>query len=240
MKENTQTPEARIASDGKILDVHSMFYTLQGEGPFTGVPSIFIRLAGCNLQCPGCDTEYTQGRHLLSVSEIVDEVLAEIAKEGQQHCGLIVITGGEPFRQNIDLLLKALAEDTPCLVQVETNGVLGISGEAIHLIEEEDVFVIVSPKTSKIHESCRYATAFKYVLEAGNVAEDGLPITALRHKASPRVARPPEGFSRDVYINPMDSNDEQENKANLLAVRDSCLKHGYTAGVQLHKLLGVE
>ena len=38
------------------LEVHSIFKTIQGEGPFCGTPAVFIRLAGCNLQCPWCDT----------------------------------------------------------------------------------------------------------------------------------------------------------------------------------------
>ena len=54
MKTNTQEPE-KIDRD-RHLDVHSIFHTIQGEGPYCGHPAVFIRLAGCNLQCPGCDT----------------------------------------------------------------------------------------------------------------------------------------------------------------------------------------
>jgi len=64
---NQQKPEPRAKGDGSILDFHSMFFTIQGEGPFAGHRSIFVRLAGCNLQCPGCDTEYTQGRSVVGI-----------------------------------------------------------------------------------------------------------------------------------------------------------------------------
>src|SRR3954467_9071958 len=51
-----------VRSDGNSLSIHSIFYTLQGEGPYSGCPAVFMRLAGCNLQCPGCDTDYTSGQ----------------------------------------------------------------------------------------------------------------------------------------------------------------------------------
>ena len=70
MLPNSQPIEKR-SRDADVLEVHSIFYTLQGEGPFCGSPAIFIRLAGCNLQCPGCDTDYTSKREHLSPETIV-------------------------------------------------------------------------------------------------------------------------------------------------------------------------
>ena len=69
---NTQPIEKR---HHKVdLEVHSIFYTIQGEGPFCGTPAVFIRLAGCNLQCPSCDTNYTSKRRTMTAEEIVNEV----------------------------------------------------------------------------------------------------------------------------------------------------------------------
>ena len=84
-----------VPDDGG-LDVHSIFPTIQGEGPFVGQPAIFIRLAGCNLQCPLCDTEYTEGRIRLSVPVIFDAVQEHI----RLFAPLIVITGGEPDKHD--------------------------------------------------------------------------------------------------------------------------------------------
>ena len=54
---NKQPIEKREPSYEGTLQVHSIFKTIQGEGPFCGTPCVFVRLAGCNLQCPACDTD---------------------------------------------------------------------------------------------------------------------------------------------------------------------------------------
>ncbi len=73
--------------------VSEIFYSVQGEGELTGVPSVFVRTSGCNLRCNWCDTMYAswnpEGTEM-SIAEIVDEV----AKHPAQHC---VLTGGEPM-----------------------------------------------------------------------------------------------------------------------------------------------
>ena len=73
--------------------VSEIFYSVQGEGELTGVPSVFVRTSGCNLRCNWCDTMYAswnpEGTEM-SVGQIVDEV----AKHPAQHC---VLTGGEPM-----------------------------------------------------------------------------------------------------------------------------------------------
>ena len=66
---NEQKPMPKNYHDGYTLNVHSRAETIQGEGPYAGCPAAFIRLAGCNLQCPRCDTEYTPGKdtHLRAI-----------------------------------------------------------------------------------------------------------------------------------------------------------------------------
>lgn len=230
-----------------MLDLHSMFYTIQGEGPFTGRASVFIRLAGCNLQCPWCDTEYTQNRKYESAVNIGSKAIhlwrSLSEATGPRAKPLIVITGGEPFRQSLAELIAGLV-GAGCSVQVESNGVLQPDEATRQVMSyfKDQVFVIISPKTSRVHEFWNFgANAFKYVLQAGEVAEDGLPLKALGHKAHPQVARPDWAkFRGPVYINPMDAKDEAENTENLQAVVQSCLRFGYTAGVQLHKMFEVE
>lgn len=73
--------------------ISEIFYSLQGEGELTGVPSVFIRTAGCNLRCRWCDTPYASWKpeaDEMAVSHILDEVV----KFPPRHC---VITGGEPM-----------------------------------------------------------------------------------------------------------------------------------------------
>ena len=75
------------------MRISEIFYSIQGEGRFIGVPSIFIRSSGCNLRCRWCDTPYTSWRPQGS-NWSIDKILAESAKYPTRH---VVITGGEPL-----------------------------------------------------------------------------------------------------------------------------------------------
>ena len=231
-KFNKQQPENQ-------LSVHSIFYTIQGEGPFTGQPAIFIRLAGCNLQCPGCDTEYLTDEPNSSIADIITRMAT--ALEGNDVEPLVVITGGEPFRQDITLLLYTL-NMVGLRVQVETNGTLPPNDEFNNTGVYHDTTIVCSPKTGSVNEKLLpYINAYKYVLTEGKVnPDDGLPVTALGHPAKPMLARPHEDFEGDVYLQPMDEQDVDRNHLNLQACIDSCVKHGYTLQVQLHKIIGME
>lgn len=261
MKKNQQTPEKRD-HQANSLEVHSIFSTIQGEGPFCGHASIFVRLAGCNLQCPGCDTAYTEGRIRWDNEDIVKLVNSERIKDGSA-CSLVVITGGEPFRQNLEPLICLLI-DAGYKVQVESNGTMPVPKYFLPITEQEEIdacasladlealeirelrnemFTLVcSPKAAKIHPSvAARADCFKYVMKAGNTLEtDGLPLQALDHKANPYLARPPEGYSGKIYLQPMDEQDPEKNLANIQAVLNSCKKHNYILQLQIHKYLGVE
>lgn len=227
---NIQAPEKRNNSNESELEIHSIFRTIQGEGPFTGSRAIFIRLTGCNLQCPGCDTEYTSIRNKMSVEDIYNKLKEEDIVGPK----LVVITGGEPFRQNIAKLCNTLIK-AGYTVQIETNGTLPPSKGL-----SEHAMIVCSPKTGSVNSKIlAHLPFFKYVLHADSVSEkDGLPILALDHSASPQVARPPQGSI--VYLQPMDCKDELQNELNLKAVTESCLKYGYILQLQIHKLLGVE
>lgn len=231
---NIQPIEKRVASDGQHLDVHSIFYTIQGEGPYTGHPAVFVRLAGCNLQCPGCDTEYTQNRETLRLQEIVARIERTYAHVVGNHRPLIVITGGEPFRQNIGPLCQMLTRYYR--VQIETNGTLGID-DPTHFA---NVDIVCSPKAGKVHYSIvAHAMWYKYVMHHESVdPKDGLPVLALDHSASPRVYRPPLGAT--VYLQPMDCKDPVVNRLNQEAVLKSCFKFGYILQLQTHKYLEIE
>lgn len=242
---NHQAPEKSIKyrPTGE-LDVHSIFPTIQGEGPFSGHRAVFIRLAGCNLQCPLCDTQYTKGRKLQSVESIIDEVVA------YQLNGLVVITGGEPLRQDITTLCLCLL-NKGYFVQIETNGTLPppsarfLSLCSTDLSERHSVFIVCSPKTGRINPLLSPAVAaLKYVLADGEASPgDGLPIQVLDHSTGGRVARPSGDHIRrqiPIYMQPADVKDEEANHWNIEAVKRSCLAHGYIFQLQLHKLIGVE
>lgn len=233
MKLNSQTPEKKDYQS--TLEVHSIFSTIQGEGPFCGRPAVFVRLAGCNLQCPGCDTEYTATRERLNYGSILQNI-EERLMSTSSNANLIVISGGEPFRQNITPFCDFLIEND-FDVQIETNGSMQIPMELSQLVT-----VVCSPKTAKLHPSALHrANAFKYVMKAGNVREeDGLPLQALDHRATPYIARPHKSFRGKIYLQPMDEQNVFENFKNTRAVLASAMKHNYTVQLQIHKLLNVE
>jgi 7-carboxy-7-deazaguanine synthase len=95
-----------------------LYKSVQGESSFTGVPCIFVRLAGCNLRCSWCDSEYTftGGKPFTA-----DEIIAHI--EALQPCKLIEFTGGEPMLQARDLLpLMQRLLDANYTLMMETSG----------------------------------------------------------------------------------------------------------------------
>lgn len=234
---NTQPIEKLVRSPDGTLDVHSLFYTIQGEGPLCGRPAIFLRLAGCNLQCPGCDTDYTSKRERRSVAILRQRIEALREEEEYEDTPkpAIVITGGEPFRQNIHYLVKALINEG-YVVQIETNGTLAPPDDF-----PEQAIIVVSPKTGKVHpEIARRAAAYKYVVKDGQICNDGLPARALEHSCSPVVAKPHEGYNGPIFIQPMDEGNNVQTRRNTQAAIRSVMRHGYTLQIQVHKVIGVD
>ncbi len=227
---NEQKPSPRIR-EGIGLNVHTIFYTIQGEGPFVGRPCVFVRLYGCNLQCPQCDTDYTSLQRNWSPTRLAQHVISLYPAPRPR---LVIITGGEPFRQNIVPFIEALQNDG-CTVQIETNGTLAPQENL-----PEATVIVCSPKTGRVNKRLLPSiSAYKYVVTADQVLrEDGLPLTALGHPAKPMLARPPAGFPVErIYVQPVDPD---LDGANIAACKASCYKFGYTIGVQLHKIIGVD
>lgn len=107
------------------LLVTDVFCSLQGEGPKLGTPSIFLRLAMCNLHCSWCDTKYTWKEGELDYREKpLEEVIQSIQhlREGKIITNL-VITGGEPLLQQKNLV-RLLADErlADMSIEFETNG----------------------------------------------------------------------------------------------------------------------
>lgn len=209
-----QNPKRRpLKGDGNLLQVQDIFPTVQGEGPHTGVPSVFIRLGGCNLSCHFCDTEF-ESFHEMRLEEVLQEVRI-LASDGRK---LVVITGGEPLRQPIAPLCEALLTEG-FLPQIETNGTLWRE-------LPQGVDIICSPKLKTIIRPDLLAriTAFKFVLAAGEAV---LEVGQSQTKAP-------------VWIQSMDEYDAAKNAANLEHVLALAAAHGYKVSIQTHKILGID
>lgn len=98
-----------------VMKINEIFYSLQGEGFWTGTPMVFVRFAGCNLCCPFCDTDWTSFTEMT-----IEEILAEV---GQYPTRRVCITGGEPCLQLTEDLVEALHEKG-FQIHMESNGTI--------------------------------------------------------------------------------------------------------------------
>lgn len=98
-----------------MYKVNEIFYSLQGEGYWTGTPMVFVRLSGCNLLCPFCDTDHSEFT-AMSAESIVEE-----AQKAGSGCLRICLTGGEPSLQADEELISAF-HAAGFKVHMETNG----------------------------------------------------------------------------------------------------------------------
>jgi 7-carboxy-7-deazaguanine synthase len=102
------------------MNINEIFYSIQGEGKWIGLPNIFIRTSGCNLRCSFCDTKFAYYEYKKMSKE---DILTHIYYYPCKH---ICITGGEPLLQNetfdlIDILIKKKYK-----ICLETNGSINI------------------------------------------------------------------------------------------------------------------
>jgi len=114
----------------QIFPVVEIFYSIQGEGHFSGSPSIFIRFGGCNLACSWCDTEFDIWTEM-TLREIVELI-------SEWDCKRLVLTGGEPALQDISTFSDVI-RPKGYEIAIETNG-------TISLPEDKIDWICVSPK----------------------------------------------------------------------------------------------
>jgi len=233
-------------ADGHSLRVQEVFRTIQGEGPLAGTPATFIRLYGCHLKCHFCDTDFMSNDTLWSTRDLAKHV------RGLDNT-LVVLTGGEPLRQNIVLLLDELMM-AGHRVQIETAGSMPLPGgvqEWRRLIKDWGMLsFVVSPKGPTVRPAfgdplIRGLVSWKYVVHHADATDDtGIPIADYQTKDPSaryprRLARPELIDPMNTYIQPMDMGDVETSAKNLAHAVAICLRHGYRLSLQQHKLLGL-
>lgn len=222
----------------------SPFYTIQGEGPFSGQPAIFIRLHGCNLRCWFCDTEFSdEDNPIIQTVELARACYNMVNLNGAKG-NLVVITGGEPLRQNIAPLCKHLLSQG-YTVQIETAGTLwpAALGELYDTMDCSKLHFVVSPKTGTVHpEVLKRAMYFKYVVGSDVEFKQGVFFADTQKTGNQRpLAMPSEDLvpKRLIYVSPCDEQDAEKNKRNLERIRHLSLTQGFIVSLQVHKYLNI-
>ncbi len=134
------------------LNLCEIFYSLQGESTFTGLPCTFVRLSGCNLDCAWCDTLYAKSESTpLSIEKIIDQIRGF-------GCNLVEITGGEPLLQEETPNLISQLLDLDFQVLLETNGSQSISNIDPRCIRILDIKCPSSNEDSFLFENLKHLT----------------------------------------------------------------------------------
>jgi 7-carboxy-7-deazaguanine synthase len=218
--------------------INELFETIQGEGAFTGQPSIFIRLQGCPVACSWCDTKHTWDINLedeVNASAMltkkaesqtwsalsVEAILAVITDKGYQ-AKHIVITGGEPAMVDLLPLCQAL-EKQGFSCQLETSG-------TFELKVSEQCWVTVSPK---VNMKGGYKILNSAMLRANEIKH---PVATEQHIDDLKALLTEHNIvDTQVYLQPI----SQKERATALAIK-SCIENNWRLSVQVHKYLGIE
>ena len=210
---------------GLELEVQEVFPTLQGEGIYSGWPAVFIRLGGCNLSCSFCDTEF-ESFQTRDLQDLMEEVCALAANdEGERVRSLIVLTGGEPMRQPIETLCRALLEQG-FKVPIATIGTLWRN-------LPKGVDVVCSPKATERG----YTPLRPDVLENASALKFLLSTSTAPYQEVPDVGQ--GGYNVPIYVQPMDEYDDVQNQKNRQLALDLAMQNGYRLSLQTHKILEI-
>ena len=230
------------------LSSEKVFYTVQGEGPLSGIPSVFIRLTGCNLRCSWkkpdgeivkCDTPHTSFEpevYKVTASEIVKEVL-------KHNCRHVVITGGEPFLFNELYYLIGLLKAHGKHISIETNGTKFHETPADLIVISQKLKSSGSLKEFEfMHETKRFNleslknfftknnSIFKFVInEERDVAEIKKIIKQLRRETKVPI----KDLCAKTYLMPMGIN-EQDLADKMKMIFELCKKYKVRYSDRLH------
>lgn len=192
------------------MRVNEIFYSLQGEGAYSGSAAIFIRLSGCNLHCGFCDTKHEPYK-VLTKEDILQEIKGYAAKH-------IVFTGGEPSLQlNAEILHYFKAHGY--FIQVETNGTRNLPYVGVD-------WVTCSPKS----DYCKNAEVKQEHIDEVKVVFDGEhdPEKFLSLKA------------KLYFLQPCDVGDIERNRKIVEECVEYILSHPqWHLSLQTQKILNV-
>jgi len=217
------------------ISITEIFYSLQGEGPHIGTPTIFVRVFGCNMKevCPWCDTMYSVQKQDDTIRHIPIETAVNTIL--QYKCNNVTFTGGEPFlyKEQIKNIMWMLNLNKDFEFSFETNGMIS----DIIDFHPYKVSYVVSPKLhalkndenylDNIKNWSRYASHlpvyFKFVYETPETIEEIKKLSETIELDIEKIYLMPEGKKFDVR--------KYEECA------EQCLKHHYKMSPRLHTII---
>ena len=221
------------------LKVNEVFESLQGEGSFTGVPSIFVRLQGCPVGCSWCDTKHTWDISLddeTTSSTIMQQdfespqwfsaSVSSLFALFEQHAYVakhIVLTGGEPCMYDLTEFTE-LAHSKGYSTQIETSG-------TFEILTSKDTWVTVSPK---VNMQGGYKMRDDALARANEIKH---PVAMQKHidELDLLLASMDESTLPLIYLQPI----SQQKRATDLAVK-TCISRNWRLSLQMHKFIGLE
>lgn len=194
----------------KTYPVNECFTSLQGEGYHTGRAAAFVRFAGCNLQCPFCDTDHRAATPM-TASEIVDFCRAA-------QTGFVVLTGGEPGL-SVDADLVQALHGAGLYLAVETNGTRPLPA-AID-------WITLSPKAAFVARGAEPVLTRCNELKVLFTSAEAFPL----YEGIEAAHR---------FVQPLDTGCAEKNSAIMQQAVQFCLEHpAWRLSLQTHKWIGI-
>lgn len=195
------------------MRINEIFYSLQGEGYFTGTPALFVRFSGCNLKCNFCDTHHDNYTEMSC-----DDIISQLKKLSPS-CSHIVLTGGEPTLQLTEKFIAALKSEG-YFIQIETNGT--------HLPPHGIDWVTCSPK----HSFCKNGAL------AENIHIDELKL--IYRDNDEEIDRFDHMPAKQKFLQPCSSgNSEADRLMSARAVEYIKAHPHWRLSLQTHKLINI-
>lgn len=220
------------------LFVNEVFLSLQGEGHFTGTPAVFVRLQGCDVHCPWCDTGYAmsldahmrrpdndpdiiggasgEGSYARMDTDFLCERITALAGPVRH----VVLTGGEPFLQNVQPFMNTL-QAQGWFIQAETSGTRPLPAPC-----PGKQWITLSPKRARMPLEENWALADEIKLPIAGREDADLLLPLVLEKAARAPRRPV------IALQPV----SQDKAATALCIR-LCLEHNLHLSLQTHKYL---
>lgn len=215
-----------------------VFYSLQGEGATIGSPSVFLRLATCNLACTWCDTKYTWD---WANFDYAQEVVSLEAPQLEERilgfaCPNLVITGGEPLLQQSELVpLVTSLKSCGMRFEVETNGTIAPVPELARDIDQWNVSPKLAnsgnpserreePSVLKAFQALPNAY-FKFVVAAPGDVDEVCGFRDRHGLSNQRIILMPEGQTAEAL------------SSRSGWVSEACIREGFRFSTRLHILL---